>query len=443
MHEGHRYNIHYPTVGAVALIIVVAGLLCFPLLTLGQVTGEDVAERKARLEKELEAVEIEIREQSKLLVGKRTERVSLERDVAILNAEIKKAQLSIKARDIQIQQLSTQISGKEETIGSLNEKLLRERESLAQLIRKTNEIDDYSLAEVVLSSQQLSDFFEDLDTFTQIKEGLQISFVEIADTRADTETEKGVLENKKTAEAELRRLQELEKQKIEESERQKKQILSVTKGQEAAYQSVVSAKEQTAAQIRAELFALRGSTAIPFEKAVQYANEASALTGVRPAFILGILAQETRLGEFIGNGNWRTDMHPTRDQPVFEQITARLGLDPDQMPVSAKPSYGWGGAMGPAQFIPSTWILYEDRIAKIIGQNPPNPWDPRTAFVASALLLSDNGANRGTRESERLAALRYFAGWTNASNPSYAFYGDGVMGLAEQYQRQIDILAAS
>ena len=429
------------------IVLTWAGALLLPLFLTPLVsyaqTSEDIAARRAQLERELQQVEAEIREQSKLLVGKRTERVSIERDVAILNAEIKKAQLSIRARDIEISKLSSQIGGKEQTIVSLNEKLLREKESLGQLLRRTNEIDDYTLAEVILSQEQLSDFFEDLDTFTQIKEGLQLSFIEIADTRTDTESEKQVLENKKTAEAELRRIQELERQKIQDAEQQKRQILNVTKGQEAAYQSIVSMKEKTAGQIRAELFALRGSTAIPFERALQYANEASRLTGVRPAFILGILAQETKLGEFIGNGNWRTDMHPTRDQPVFETIMSELGLDPDKMPVSAKPSYGWGGAMGPAQFIPSTWILYKDRIAAASGQNPPNPWEPRTAFIASGLLLADNGADAGTRESERLAALRYFAGWGNANKPAYAFYGDGVMGLAEGYQRNIDTLNAA
>lgn len=427
----------------VSFLIFAVLVLCFlPSYTHAQ-TSEDIAARRVQLQRELEAVEAEIKEQSKLLDGKRTERVSIERDVAILNAEIKKAQLSIRARDIEISKLSSQIGTKEQTIVALNDKLMREKESLAQLLRRTNEIDDYSLAEVVLSRQRLSDFFEDLDTFTQIKEGLQVSFIEIADTRVDTQSEKQVLESKKTAEAELRKIQELERGKIEEAERQKKQILNVTKGQEAAYQSIVAMKEKTAAQIRTELFALRGSTAIPFERALQYANESSKMTGVRPAFILGILAQETRLGEFIGNGTWRADMHPTRDQPVFETITKELGLDPDKMPVSAKPSYGWGGAMGPAQFIPSTWILYKDRIAAASGQNPPNPWDPRTAFIASGLLLADNGADGGTRESERLAALRYFAGWGNANKPAYAFYGDGVMGLADGYQRNIDTLNAS
>ena len=96
--------------------------------------------------------------------------------------------------------------------------------------------------------------------------------------------------------------------------------------------------------------------------------------------------------------------------------------------------------MGPAQFIPSTWVLYKDRIAKMTGQNPPNPWSPRTAVFATAILMMDNGADAGTKASERLAALRYLAGWKNASKAAYAFYGDDVMDLAAKFQSQIDIL---
>jgi hypothetical protein len=315
--------------------------------------------------------------------------------------------------------------------------------SLAQLLRKTNEIDEYSLAEVVLGSQDLSDFFADLDSFNTIKAELQGSFVVIEGTKADTQVEKQTLQEKQAQEVELRKIQQLQKAEIEVREKERQRILGITKGVESAYQTIVQSKQLSAAQIRAELFALRDSAAIPFEKALEYANFASKQTGVRPALILGVVAQESRLGEFIGTGNWRTDMHPTRDQPVFVEIMRELGLDPDLMPVSKKPSYGWGGAMGPAQFIPSTWILYKDRIASVSGQNPPNPYEPRTAFIASGLLMADNGADKGGYANERLAALRYFAGWTNASNPAYAFYGDGVLELAAKYQQQIDILSAS
>ncbi len=65
------------------------------------------------------------------------------------------------------------------------------------------------------------------------------------------------------------------------------------------------------------------------------------------------------------------------------------------------------------------------------------------AFTATALLLADNGATAGTPEAERLAALRYYAGYGGASNPAYAFYGDGVIGYATQFQNDIDTLSGT
>jgi hypothetical protein len=118
---------------------------------------------------------------------------------------------------------------------------------------------------------------------------------------------------------------------------------------------------------------------------------------------------------------------------------AELGINPDDMKVSKKPWYGYGGAMGPAQFIPSTWVMYKDRIGAATGQVPPNPWDARTAIFASALLMMDNGADEQNRTAERRAALKYFAGG-NWAKPAYAFYGDDVMALADKFQREIDVL---
>ena len=62
-----------------------------------------------------------------------------------------------------------------------------------------------------------------------------------------------------------------------------------------------------------------------------------------------------------------------------------------------------------------------------------------TAF-ATAILMMNNGADAQTAGAERLAALRYLAGWKNAKKSAYAFYGDDVMELAAKFQSQIAIL---
>ncbi len=405
-------------------------------------TGADVAARQAQLQGQLDQLNAQINDLNGSVRTLELQGQSLKRDIAILDAQIRHAQLSIEARNITIRRLAENINEKETAIGGLDDKLANEKESLAQLLRVTNEIDSSSLLEIALGTENLSAFFEDLDSFDSIKAALNKSFAEIGATKTLTQAQKDALEGQQAEEVQLRTLQQLQQKKIKDQEAEKQRILTATKGQEAAYQSLIKSKQRTAAQIRAELFTLRGSAAIPFQEALDFANVASKKTGVRPALILGIIAEESNLGENVGTGSWRVDMKAPRDTVPFLAITSALGLDPDRMPVSKKPWYGWGGAMGPAQFIPSTWVLYEKRIAAATGHNPPNPWDPRDALMASAILLKDNGATRGTAAAERLAALRYLAGWKNASKSAYAFYGDDVMELAAKYQNLIDILGS-
>jgi peptidoglycan hydrolase CwlO-like protein len=402
-----------------------------------------VIERRAQLEQALQKLESQIESYRNIIQEKQKQSTTLERDIAILDAKIEKAKLEIKMRNIQITQLSDNIDKKIVIVGSLNEKIEREKDSLAELLRKTNEMDANSLLEIILGYEKLSDFLVEPDSFEIIQGAIQDSIKEIRGTKQRTEQEKEELENKKAEQLELRAIQEIKKKRTTEAEAEKKSILKITKGEEAKYQKILTEHRKDAASLRSQLFLLTGSPAIPFEKAVEYATLAWRATGVRPAFLLGVIAEESNLGTNIGTGNWKTDMANSKcakQREAFIQITSELGLDPDLMPVSKKAWYGYcGGAMGPAQFMPTTWQLYKSRIANITGNNPANPWDPKDAFVAATLLLKDNGAIEGNYASERKAALKYLAG-SNWNKSAYSFYGDDVMELAAKYQSMIDII---
>ncbi|MCK5027070.1 MAG: lytic murein transglycosylase, partial [Candidatus Pacebacteria bacterium] len=347
-----------------AVFVGLAAVFHFSGFVFAQTESEQVLLKRAQLNAELAQIEREIEQQRVVLEEKQRESVSLERDVAILNANIRKAQLGIRARNITIDGLVDEIDDKFDFVGVLNEKTDRAKASLSQLLRKTNEIDNTSLVEIVLGNQNVSDFFMDVDEFESIKLSLNVSFKEIRSVKNATEAEMKDLEEKKSEEVNLRVLQEAEKREITQNEAEKRQILTITKGEEAAYQKIIKAKEKTAADIRTALFQLRGSSAISFGKAYELAVHAEEQTGVRAAFLLGIITQETRLGENIGNCNlpedppkykWQSIMKAPRDTVPYIDITSRLGLDPELMPLSCPQPGGYGGAMGPAQFIPSTW----------------------------------------------------------------------------------------
>jgi hypothetical protein len=448
--------------------LIVGILVCATLVPPFGISAQETdTERRARLEAELQNVERQILRQQRLVEDKQLERQSLERDLDIIDAEIRQAQLGIQARALAIEQLSDQIGEKEVVLEILAEKLDRQQDSLAELVRQSALLEEYSLVEVMLSKQSFSEFFTDVATFNSIKESLNESLEILHGIRRDTVEQKLSLESKQETEAEMKRIQELERQNIERREAEKEQILEVTRGEEQAYQALLDSQRKTAAQLRSALFELLGGGGgIPFPEAVRLARYAEGVTGVDAALILAILEQETNLGSNLGSCLFtdstsdRPVMHPTRDEPVFKVIAETLGFDAYSRTVSCPlvrngTRVGWGGAMGPSQFIPSTWAIYggyvntgngwvydrsQDAIRRINNNSgPSNPFNNQDAFIATALLMRDNGAN-GTYSGDRLAALRYYAGWGGASNPANAFYGDQVMNRKSRLAQEIQIL---
>ena len=198
---------------------------------------------------------------------------------------------------------------------------------------------------------------------------------------------------------------------------------------------------------------MRDAAAIPFGQALQYATLASQKTGVRPALILAVITQESSLGKNVGQcyvTNLQTGdgvkaktgtpiagvMNPTRDVPGFVQILRQLGGEMTKQVVSCPLDIGWGGAMGPAQFIPSTWLLMEDEIASALGiSGLPDPWNPAHAFMASAIYMANLGANKGTYTAERNAACKYYSGRACGLVKGNTTYGNSVLSLADNIQR--------
>jgi len=412
-------------------------------------SADAVSEREAELRAELAQTEKEIAQWTTVLNTKRQETASISRDAEILAAKIEQAKLVIKAKNLSIQTLGKDIVAKEETIGQLNARINRGHESLSELLRKTNEMDQYSVAEVALSNKNISEFFFDLDSYDTIKRSLDTLFQEIKENKRLTEDDKATLAKKQRQEADAKVVVETEKRTVEKNEAEKRELIKISKTQEKSYEQVLKERERKAAEIRSALFALRDTAAIPFGTALTYANEISKKTGVRPAFILAILTQESNLGRNVGqclvknmqNGDgvgkntgtaFSGIMHPTRDVPVFVALSERLGFDPKNQPVSCPQPGGYGGAMGPSQFIPSTWVMYEARVASHVGVSIPNPWEPRHAFAATGIFLADLGANRGGYSAEREAAARYYAGGGWATRG--LGYGDSVLAHATRIQ---------
>lgn len=412
------------------------------------------AAEKARLEAELKKYEAEIADLEKQLKAQRAKSGTIQGDVNVLATKIAKAKKEIQARTTAIGKLAKEINEKDKTINTLSAKIVREHESLGQLIRKTRELDDTSFVALLLSNENLSDFYSDVDSFAEVKEAIQGSVDRIRVVKKETEIEKTELDKKHDEEINTKASLEAARREVERSEAEKKKLLAASKNQEKTYSTIKAEKEAKASAIRTALFGLRDAGPIQFGQAFEYAKQAQKVTGVRPAFLLAIITQESALGKNVGSCYMTNSdtaagvriasgaplagiMKPGRDVAPFLEITKSLGLDYKTTRVSCPLSYGYGGGMGPAQFIPSTWMIMKSKIASALGVSTPNPWNPQHAFMASALYLKDLGAGGGVYANERNAACKYYSGRSCAGNTNGTTYGNQVMAKAVNIQENM------
>lgn len=439
--------------GSCGPFLIVLCFSLFPLHLFAQTSPPpaNTQNKETELQRELSDINKEIDGLNTTIGGLKQQGASLGRDIKLLDATINRANLNIKVKNLQVLRLGDGIQEKTRTIQTLSTRIEQEKRSLAQLIRKTNELDQATLTEMLLSNQGLSDFFLDLDSFDAIRLGLKNSTEALRGAQGENLSAQKALEERQAAEVDARAELERNKHVVEADEKQKNRLLGITKNQEKEYKNVLADRQKRAAEIRAALFALRDSGEIKFGDALDYANVVSAKTGIRPAFLLAIFEQESSFGKnqgscYLKDSNTgsgvgaRTGtvfpkvMNPTRDVPIFLDITQKLGRDPFNTRVSCPQEVGWGGAMGAAQFIPSTWALFADRITQVLGTAFADPWNPRDAFTAAGLYLTDLGAQAGSYSSERDAACRYFSGRKCSQSRWAVGYGNSVMAKATNIQ---------
>lgn len=430
------------------MVRIFVGIFLFFCLLLPQ-SVLAVSDRE-QLRKELEAQMNQLQGQISQYEGKigetKQKAKSLKNEIDILENQIEKIKLEIRETELTAQNTNLNINQLQSQINEAEAKADHKKDLLGEYIRLIDQYDQDSLLEIVLKKEKFSDFFEEIDSLENTQAKIYDILGEIQAFKAELEVDKKELEEQLEEQYQLKALQEIQKNTVKKQQNRKEYILTETKGQEKLYQGKIQSTQKDIEFIRKQLSLLE-KYHLTLEQAITTAVAASTKTGIRAAFLLGVLEIESRLGINVGTGSWQKDMYQCyrnlgktsraeKEKEAFFRITQELGLNPDLQPVSAEPSYGCGGAMGPAQFMPTTWLAYKDSIANSTGHNPPNPWDPLDAFTAAAIKLARDGANQRTYEAEHRAARIYFAGG-NYNTKTAQRYGNMTLSQAEEFQREL------
>lgn len=404
-------------------------------------------------------------EEIKKDIGKtEQEKKTLSNTIYILGNKINNLSYQISQSNVMIKDLGEQIEGTQTSISKTEAKIEDIKERLSILLQLRYEEDQKSTVEILLAEATLSGFFDNLVALEMLNLETQELLGTIKGLKDDLEFQKDTMDSEKKDLEHLVIIQRLQKQESAEQKTEHENLLRFTEEEYRKYLREKEETEEKVTKIGQLLFELLEvpEGGIKLEDAIRIAKEVSGQTGVRAAFSLAVLWQETRIGKlkggcylrntktgdgvYIKTGNIapRT-MKPTRDVPPFLNIikdlnkVEKLETDAFHTPVSCcmyqnGELFGWGGAMGPAQFIASTWMLYKAAIEKITGDSPANPWNVRDSFLANALYLRDLGAGSQTYEKEIYAALRYFgctSSWCQVN------YGNPVMRVSDCFQEYI------
>lgn len=378
-----------------------------------------------------------------------------ENKISQLNNLIYKNSLMIKDLGLQAQDTQTSI---EKTLADIEDT----KEKLAEILRQIYEEDQRSMLEILLAGQDFSEFFENLAAL----EGIGVKNKEVLEkikNLHDYLTEqKGKLEDEKESLERIVMVKKLQREESETLKSEKERLLRETKGEKRLYQEYLAQAQEKAAEIRKRIFELAQvpeTEAPTLEEAYKLAVYVEGLTGARPAFLLGLLTVESAIGKNVGQCNCVPGpgcLHPEihykeimrqGQWSYFLEITKELGLDPNTTPVSCAVNGGkvqWGGAMGPAQFMPATWSRYKERVEKLLRPNekPASPWRIKDAFLAAGLYLSDWRAGSQKLQDEIGAATAYLCGTSRMTSRCKAAGGQGyrylVFKYASEYQQYVD-----
>jgi peptidoglycan hydrolase CwlO-like protein len=421
---------------------------------------------KALLEKCEKYYEAEIsRTEGDIAVTKK-EKKTLQNRIYSLKKKIKNLDYKISQNNIVIKDLGVQIKDTEKSITKSSSEIEIAEERLIKILRTIHEQDQMSLIEVFFVEEKFSDFFSDLVALEILNNENRDVLENIKNLKFYLEEQKDSLSGDKEELKDVVWAQEFQKEQSQETKSKQANLLEKTKGEEALYQKHLKETEAKAKEIRQRIFRLAQipETEAPnLEEAYKIALYVEKVTGIRPALLLGLLKVESAIGQNVGQCNcasrvgcrypdltYKTVMS-SKQWDSFKAITKGLGLDINTTPVSCYVSGGkvqMGGAMGPAQFMPNTWMGkglsygYKQKVEAITGQIPANPWKIGDAFLAMGLYLKDFGADNQRLSTEKGAVTAYLCGSTYMTSTCRAaggeWYSASVMKNAAKYQGYVD-----
>jgi len=238
------------------VLITLILFLIIPLVSWGNLLDE-LDQQIQRQEDKRAQLEKQAQEYQEVINQKQKEIRSLNNTIDIFNARINKLQVEINITEDDVQNTELEILQLEYGIDQALDDIAKQKESLAKIIQAFAEQDQVSQMEIILQSENFSDFFNQITYLENLQQGIQEKVESLIDLKDNLHQDKESKEEKKE------KLEGLQKQLISQkwslaSQREtKNNLLDHTRGEEGKYQQMLANIEAQKQDLLGDLNKLR------------------------------------------------------------------------------------------------------------------------------------------------------------------------------------------
>jgi len=150
-----------------------------------------------------------------------------------LNTSILITQKKIDNTNLKIQGLSSEIVDKQDSISNNNQ-------AIAIYIKKTNEFENTNIVEIILSDDNFSNAWNDIDNMVTIRESIRNKISELKQAKSELEDTRTVTMNAKKELVTLKSNLADQKKIVDQNTTDKKKLLAETKNNESNYQKLLA-----------------------------------------------------------------------------------------------------------------------------------------------------------------------------------------------------------
>ena len=241
-------------IAAAIMLVLLAVTIVFRFdhLVTGQ-SVDDLQRQKQQKQQELAEITKKINQLQGEINANRKKASTLQNEIATVNLEIAQTEAQIRATRTRIETVNLEIADVTEHITQTEKNIAKQKELLKDLLSQINDLDQRSPLEVALENDNFTEFLDQLQYTVNIQERSQEALSQIKKLKAELEIEQAALKKHKADLDTLNEQLAIVEAGLVGQRLAKQQILDQTRGQERAFQRLLSEQQKAEEEIEKEM----------------------------------------------------------------------------------------------------------------------------------------------------------------------------------------------